>query len=100
LSHLQIDVSALAQDRADRIRKLARVTAEGIVEIGRYLTEVKEQLEHGQFLDWIKAEFGWHDRSARRFMNVHSCFKLVDVSALYLIAAPKTPEPVRQESIR
>jgi hypothetical protein len=41
-------------------------------------------------------------KSAERFMHVAARFKLdklsnleIDVSALYLIAEPKTPEPVR-----
>jgi hypothetical protein len=90
------------RERAERIHNLARMTAAGIVQIGQFLTEVKERLKHGKFLEWIEREFGWVERSAQRFMGVYQhvkCDKLsdleIDVSALYLIAAPKTPEPVR-----
>jgi Protein of unknown function (DUF3102) len=62
-------------------------------------TEVKARLKHGQFLEWIEREFAWSDWTARAFMNVHEKFKSenfsnleIDVSALYLIAAPSTPE--------
>lgn len=95
------------RERADKIHKLARITAQGIVLIGEYLSDAKERVGHGRFLDWIKQEFGWAERSARRFMEVHEAFKSakladlqIDVSALYLIAAPKTPEPVRTEVLR
>jgi hypothetical protein len=61
----------------------------------------------GQFLKWIRAEFGWSVGSAHAFMEVHRQFKSaspadlkIDVSALYLLAAPKTPEPVRAEIMR
>lgn len=94
-------------ERVEKIRGLARMTAAAIVQTGQHLTEVKARLKHGQFLDWIVKEFGWAERSARRFMEVHDKFKTakladmeIDVSALYLIAAPKTPEPVRAEAIR
>jgi hypothetical protein len=67
---------------------------------------VKERLPHGQFLPWIEREFGWKQRTAYNFINVYENVKLanfanidIDVSALYLIAAPSTPEPVRQQVI-
>jgi hypothetical protein len=68
--------------------------------------EVKERLPHGQFIPWIEREFAWSERATRRFMEVHERVKTanladlnIDVSALYLIAAPSTPEPVRQQVI-
>ena len=60
-----------------------------------------------KFLAWIETEFGWGRSTAENFMNVFQRVKLpnfgnleIDVSALYLIAAPKTPEPVRAEVMR
>jgi len=71
------------------------------------LTEVKEKLGHGPFIDWIEREFAWARTTAERFMNVYERVKLpnlgnldIDVSALYLIAQPKTPEPARNDIIR
>jgi Protein of unknown function (DUF3102) len=101
------DTRRVLRECAEQIRGLARVTASGIMEIGKNLTEVKEQLRHGQFLKWIESEFGWSERKAENFMAVHARFKSanfaglqIDISALYLIAAPSTPEPVRTEAIR
>lgn len=113
-AQLQFDYAALESatrrfvlERTERIHNLARMTATGIVQIGQYLEEVKEQLKHGEFLKWIGSEFGWKERSARSFMMVYAQSKTanfadlqIDVSALYLIAAPSTPEPVRAETIR
>ena len=99
------------RERAEHIHQLARRTAAGIVEIGRDLTEVKAKLKHGQFLEWIDKEFAWKERSARNFMSVYENVTphlksatvadlQVEFRALYLIAAPSTPEPVRAEAIR
>ena len=97
----------LLRDRAEQIRGLTRMAASGMMEIGKHLTEAKEQLGHGRFLEWIKAEFAWSERKAENLMAVYARFKSanladlqMDVSALYLIAAPSTPEPVRAEAIR
>jgi len=104
---LDADTGRFVQERAERIHNLARMTATGIVQIGQYLTEVKGRLKHGLFLQWVDREFGWAHDTARNFMMVYERFKLrnfrnleIDVSALYLIAAPKTPEPVAEEVIR
>jgi hypothetical protein len=70
-------------------------------------SDLKERLEHGQWLPWLKGEFGWSRQTAVSFMQVYECFKCqnfgqleVDVSALYLITAPSTPEPVRGATMK
>ena len=91
------------QQRTDEIRALMRRTAEDIIAIGRKLSEVKARLGHGQFLAWLEAEFGWHRCTANRFMQVAEAFSAVEMSqiatfapsALYLLAAPSTPETAR-----
>jgi hypothetical protein len=100
------DDRTFVKDRAVRIHKTARQTANGIVRIGQWLTEVKERVGHGQWLPWLKGEFGWSDQTARNFMHVWQRFKFknflniqIDASALYLIAKPSTPEPVRREVV-
>src|SRR5262245_16566622 len=102
------DDRAYVKQRAEMIRETAKRTAQGIVLIGQWLTEAKTKLGHGNFLPWLKTEFGWSRQTAVSFMQVFECVKCqnfghleaIDVSALYLIAAPKTPEPVRAEVIR
>lgn len=77
---------------------------EDIVEIGRDLLAVKASLPHGSFLPWIEAEFGMGHSTADRFMQVAKVYgsKLptlgnLPLSALYELAAPKTPVEVREE---
>jgi len=104
---LDADTRAFVQERAAAIHRLARATAAAIVQIGQMLTEVKERLGHGKFQEWIRREFAWTIRHAQNFMLVYREFKNenfshleIDASALFLIAKPSTPEPVRVEAIR
>jgi hypothetical protein len=72
------------------------------VEIGQRLHKVKALLPHGKFGHWLTAEFQWSIATAENLMGVTSlaeqnrkfyeyehCFAR---SALYLLAAPSTPE--------
>lgn len=91
------------QVRAESIRSRLKRTAEDIVAIGQDLIEAKNDLGHGQFIPWLKAEFDMTEMSAVRFMQVAKRFgegtksnNLLDlsVSVLYELAAPSTPETV------
>ncbi len=85
---------------------LMKRTAQGIIEIGQRLIGVKNQLGHGRFGDWLDAEFDWTERTAQQFINVARRFKSENFSdlqlapsALYLLAAPSTPEAAREEAL-
>ena len=87
-----------------RINIQLRRTAEDIVEIGKDLIAVKESLPHGCFLPWIEAEFGMSQWAARNFMKFATTYGdnsgiIHDLSptALYALAAPKTPIEVQEE---
>lgn len=91
----------------ERIRLRMKRTAEDIIEIGRDLIEVKDALPHGQFGDWLKAEFEMSEWTARNFTNVADKFgtktgKIPDFtpSILYELSAPSTPEPVVEQAIQ
>jgi hypothetical protein len=59
-------------ENANVIRTLGRRTAEGVIEIGRRLTESKRLCGHGNWLPWLEREFGWgKDQTARNFMQVY-----------------------------
>ncbi len=104
---LDTATSLLVRERTDEIKALMRRSAEDIIAIGRKLAEVKARLDHGRFLDWLDAEFGWRRSTAYRFMHVADAFAAVETcqigkfapSALYLLAAPSTPETVRAEAL-
>ncbi len=105
-SCLDAPTSQFVQQQTGEIRMLMRRTAQDIFEIGQKLIEVKTKLGHGHFLDWLSAEFEWTERTARNFMRVAEVFKSETVSdlqlapsALYILAAPSTPETARKEAI-
>ena len=66
--------AVVARTAAERIKLRLKRTVEDIIEIGRELTAVKDELPHGQFLPWIAAEFEMSDRTANDFMNVANRF--------------------------
>lgn len=90
---------------ADRIRDRVKKTVEDIVGVGSDLLIVRESLQHGQFGAWLKAEFGWSERSAQNFMSVAEKFKSanfadlpIQPSAAYLLAAPSVPDEAREKA--
>ncbi|AHJ29014.1 DUF3102 domain-containing protein [Nodularia spumigena CS-584] len=99
---------SLVEQRTSEIREQLRKTAQDIWEIGQSLAEVRAQLKHGQFETWLKAEFGWSRRTAYNFINVYETFgnranlAQIDIatSALYLLAAPSTPENLREQYLQ
>jgi hypothetical protein len=91
------------QVKAESIKARMKRTAEDIIAIGLDLIAVKEELGHGQFLQWISAEFGMSQKTSSNFMHVADRFgediKLVNftnfpASILYELAAPSTSDSV------
>jgi hypothetical protein len=62
------------RQQADHIRALGRKTTAAIIEIGLDLLAAKENIPHGEFGFWLKAEFAWDERTARRYMRLASAF--------------------------
>ncbi|MUG96556.1 DUF3102 domain-containing protein [Scytonema sp. UIC 10036] len=103
---LSPQVRILVQSKTSELKSLMRRSAQDLIDIGQKLTEVKEQLGHGNFGVWLKAEFDWSVRTAGRFMQVATQFKSAElanlniaVSALYLLAEPSTPQKARQQAL-
>jgi len=103
---LEMKLADKVRSAADRIRERVKKTVEDIIEVGNDLLAVKEALPHGQFLPWLKAEFGWSERSAQNFMGVAEQFKSAKIadlpiqpSAAYLLAAPSVPDEAREKAV-
>lgn len=105
LDTVDLDTRLFIAERRDRIRSRLNRAAEDIVAIGADLRAIRERLEPGQFLGWIAAEFEMSERSAYNFMSVAEQFATVaslegiSAKALYMLAAPSTPENARAEAI-
>ncbi|MCM0751608.1 hypothetical protein DEA98_10420 [Brucella pseudogrignonensis] len=92
-----------AKEDAAIIKAHMKSAAESIIAVGLALKRQKERLPHGMFLPWIEAEFGMSNVTASRMMNVAEIygksFSLKDFTkeALYELAAPSTPQSVREQ---
>jgi hypothetical protein len=101
-SALPTDVADTARAAADRIKGRHQRQMAAVIETGRDLRAMKELLEHGQFLEWVHAEFAWTDRTAENYMRAATEFsdKIEIISNLpltevYRLASPSTPPSVR-----
>lgn len=93
-------------EQSGRLLSLQRQTAQNVIEMGSILIEVKEVIPKGQFEDYLIQTFGndsgYTPRSAQNFMNVARHFAgkpitdAIAPSVLYLLAAPSTPDMVRE----
>lgn len=106
-AELDTETRIVVQQRTEEIKVLVRRSAQDIIDIGSKLIDVKARLGHGNFGGWLESEFGWSDQTARRFMHVAEFSKIntgvdfmnIQAKALYLLAAPSTPEAARIEAI-
>lgn len=103
---LDSETRIVVQQRTGEIRSLVRRSAQDVCDLGAKLIEVKDRLGDGNFREWLRSEFGWSHMTAYRFIRVHERFGRnnllqVDVapSALYLLAAPSTPEEAVDEAL-
>lgn len=104
---LDTSTSQFVQQQTGEIRGLMKRTVESIFEIGQRLIVVKERLGHGRFGSWLETEFEWSQDTANNFINVAKKFGKfpnfsefdMAASALYMLAAPSTPEAARSEAI-
>jgi Protein of unknown function (DUF3102) len=110
-SELQpIQPTITLEQRAARIRALVGDARKAIIEIGKELLLAKAQMEHGQWLPWLKKNFGWSNSTAQNYMNVARAFgkfptvgNLVGVSiegkALYYLSGKGVTEDAREKAI-
>lgn len=99
-------------EKAAAIRTLATSLARDVAEIGKHLAEVRERFGRGdnpQFLAWALDTLGWSQATVYRYIKIYKFSQTsdfinvdkidLDVSSLYLLAAPSTSDEVRAEVI-
>jgi hypothetical protein len=100
------DVEPVLAEHANEIRRLGKRVIENVIEIGRRLVDAKSRIAHGGWLLWLDREFGWTEQTALNFVHVYELTQSpsknfldlnIPVSGLYLLAAPSTPDEVRNE---
>lgn len=84
------------------VQAYQRRTVEGIAAIGGKIREMKAILPHGRFTHWIAEELGMTTQTAANMMGAAALVEqnrnycAFGPTVLYELAAPSTPEPVRQ----
>jgi Protein of unknown function (DUF3102) len=99
-------------EHAQAIRRLYTRVVSDVAEIGRHLNAVKRLVGHGNWLPWLKREFGWSADTAERFVRVHEFVEglsdsasvrnfvlTLPVSSVYLLAGLNTPQEARDAVI-
>ncbi|BAU65330.1 hypothetical protein STA3757_27120 [Stanieria sp. NIES-3757] len=105
---LEPDTSNFLEQTTKEIKSLLKVTVESVVKIGERLLAVKQKINFGYFLVWIRAEFEWSEDTAERFMNVAKNFgervkqnpqfaESIGLTVLYELSTKNTPESAREE---
>ena len=64
------DAPPSLNQRVIKIQFYLRQTAQNIIEIGKELTAAKQEVPHGQWLNWLDSNFGMTERTAQNFMKV------------------------------
>lgn len=98
---LDVETCQFVQQKADETHGLLKRTADHILRIGQNLRAVKEKLPHGQFLSWVRTEFGMSRWTAQNFIRVAERledkwgnFHHLPLSVLYELAASSTSEDI------
>src|SRR5437660_591638 len=73
-SPLPTAVANHVRSAAERIRRTVKHTVENVIAVGNDLPGVKRALSHGRFGAWLRAGFGWTNRTARNFVAVAEYF--------------------------
>jgi len=54
-------------------------TVKDAIKLGELLTNVKQELPHGTFLNWINDNCNFSDRNAERYMKLHNYKSKIDI---------------------
>jgi hypothetical protein len=107
---LDPEVKARFAADAEYIRANVGDARTHILNTGNRLITVKEQIRHGQWLPWLKAEFDWGEQTARNYMNVAwavtknpTVGDLADLSitaaALYVLTTHTAPPGALEQAV-
>ena len=60
----------MANEAGEQVENNAKLTVQKAADCGRYLTAIKDQLEHGEWLPWLGANWDYSPRTAVRYMDI------------------------------
>ena len=86
------------------IHELNRTTSPIVFQLGERLATAKAIVGHGKWGAYLKYEFGWHERTAQRYVAVHETLgdksdmmSVLEPTSLYKLSAPSTAASVRDQ---
>ncbi|MDL2288938.1 DUF3102 domain-containing protein, partial [Oscillospiraceae bacterium OttesenSCG-928-F05] len=100
-----VDTGVLAEHRdlniiTAEIQFYNRQAGESLLEIGRRLNEAKDQLEHGEWLNWLGQSVGYSDATAQRLMRLARNYDdpalVTELGASKALALLALPDPERE----
>jgi hypothetical protein len=111
---LPTSVASALEEHAKAITKtqeqVRRISAEGVIAIGRELKAAQERLANhrvGTFQKWVKQRCGITPKSAYRAISAFDAFgycdklsQYFDASSLYLLSAESCPEEATAEALK
>jgi hypothetical protein len=74
-------LAAMAAEKAELVEQHGRKTVQAAIDCGRYLTEIKSRLRHGEWLPWLEENWQYSQVWASQFMrlaNYNSGYNLAD----------------------
>jgi hypothetical protein len=63
-------LAAMAAEKAELVEQHGRKTVQAAIDCGRYLTEIKSRLGHGEWLPWLEEHWRHHQTWAAQFMKM------------------------------
>jgi len=90
-----------------RAKQVLKRTAQDVIELSQIAHEYHEAFGYQEYVRWVKDDLQISEMFGTRILNVYKQFGstnnlLVEEfqpSALYLLSAPSTPEPAREEAL-
>jgi hypothetical protein len=106
---LDPEVRAVAMHAACTVKLCAAMTVAAALTTGEQLAVAKGRIPAGRWLDWLKTEFEWTDRTARNYMSVHQLFREdrksisdfsnISLDAAYLLTQKAIPNEIKKGAI-
>jgi hypothetical protein len=101
LNILPIETLAeMANEKAELVEKNARKTVSDAIDCGRYLTAIKQQIEHGKWAAWLGVNWNYSQDTATRYMTLANSARVRNLieaksirEALRMIADDKFEKP-------
>lgn len=98
-------LAEMANEKAEQVQNNAKKTVADAMDCGRYLEAAKEQVEDGQWLAWLGANWNYSRRTATTYMRLAShgkrfpCVEYESIREAMTMIALDTPEQEEEKTV-